>query len=104
MYREGRGVNQDHRKAFELLQNSARQGNTPAQCNLSIYYMDGKLVEPNHTEAHRLMNLAADQGDSFAITQLGFFHAAGVGKVKIALDCFSSLKQLKCFFCCTNSG
>ena len=73
-------MEQDHRKAFQLFQASARQGNAAGRCNLALYYMEGKVVQPNHTEAFRLMELAAEQDYAFAVTNVGVFYAAGIGK------------------------
>ena len=51
MYEEGRGVEKNEKKAAELFQKAANQGNLKAQFGLGQMYEEGRGVEKNETKA-----------------------------------------------------
>jgi len=63
MYFKGQGVQQDKKRAAELLLKAAERGNVIAQFNLGLMYEDGEGVAPDEKEAERWYRRAAAQGD-----------------------------------------
>jgi TPR repeat protein len=63
MYFKGQGVEQDKKRAVELLLKAAERGNVTAQLNLGFIYEDGEGVNPDSKAAARWYRRAAAQGD-----------------------------------------
>ena len=56
MYAEGKGVEQDYKKAIHWFTKAGEQGNfAKAQCNLAIMYAEGKGVEQDYKKARDLI-------------------------------------------------
>src|SRR5207249_3651549 len=77
-----RSVEDRRRKAAELYQKSADQGDATAQCNLGALYEYGDGVPKDLTKAAELYHQAAVQGDAAAQCNLGFLYANGSGVAK----------------------
>ncbi|PIR31615.1 MAG: hypothetical protein COV36_07770 [Alphaproteobacteria bacterium CG11_big_fil_rev_8_21_14_0_20_44_7] len=61
MYRRGRGVEKDDKKAFMWFEKSAAQGSTNAMLNLASMYKLGEGTEQNLELAYAWYNLGADR-------------------------------------------
>ena len=71
MYKNGRSVEQDYKKALYYYQLAVDQGNAIAQTNLAFMYQNGKGIEQDYEKALHYYQLAADQGVSIAQNNLG---------------------------------
>lgn len=78
MYAEGKGVAQDHAKAFELYTIAAQMDFVPAQYNLGNQYATGEGVARDFTQAEYWWTKAAERGLLPAQTNLGNFYYHGV--------------------------
>ncbi len=61
-YAFGKGVRQDHKKAFEWYQKSANQKNSKAQYNLGVAYSMGEGVRQNKITAKEWFGKSCDNG------------------------------------------
>jgi len=107
MYLSGRGVAKDLKKAAQLFEKAANQGNSKAQYNLGLMYLKGSSGVPENREekAIQLFVRAARQGDPAAQYRLGlmymsttmnyFLEAAKQGhdKAQKQLNFFKSAKE-----------
>ena len=64
LYYKGLGAYLDYKKAFELYQKSATQGNLKAQNGLANCYRYGNGIIKDYEEAHMWYKKAAEQGDA----------------------------------------
>ena len=78
----GRGVVKDEKKAAELYEKAANQGNIYAQYELGKMYEEGRGVEKNEKKAIKLYEKAANQGNTGAHIQLGQMYEEGRGAEK----------------------
>ena len=81
-YELGKGVPQDHEKAFYWYSKSAEQGDPPAQYNLGLMYQEGKSVPQDYKKAVYWHTKAAEHGDTGAQFNLGVAHERGKGAPK----------------------
>ncbi len=92
MYAEGRGVEQNDKKAAEYFRQAAKKGSARAQYHLGIMYAKGQGVEQNVKKALKYLDRAAFKGCTPALDALGVMYAEGLGLVKqddtIALSYF----------------
>ena len=72
-------LKQDRRQALEWFLASDRQGDSVAQYNLGVKYMDGYGVCSDRGEAQRWLELAAKQGYTAAQCRLGWFYYGAEG-------------------------
>ena len=79
LYRNGKGVEQNHAEAAKWYLLAAKQGHAKARVNLGILYRKGEGVEQNHAEAVKWYLLAAEQGDAKAQFNLGVLYRNGEG-------------------------
>ncbi|MBW8308244.1 MAG: sel1 repeat family protein [Candidatus Paracaedibacteraceae bacterium] len=79
MYLQGRGVDQDDRKAFEWHEKSAAQGNAAAQCNLGEMYLHGLAVDQDYNKAFEWYEKSAAQGNARSQCNLGEMYLQGRG-------------------------
>ena len=63
LYKEGVGVNQNHRKMLDWYRKAAEQGDSSAQVALASIYSEGKIVEQDWVQALDWYRKAAEQGD-----------------------------------------
>jgi TPR repeat protein len=70
MYFNGRGVEQNFKKAFDYYQKAAELDNPTAQYNLGCLYRDGKGVAVDKKQAMKWLGKAAEQGDEDAKADL----------------------------------
>jgi TPR repeat protein/serine/threonine protein kinase len=82
LYRRGVGLPKDLRKAVELYQKAADQGNSVAQNSLGYLYEKGTGVTKDLSKAVELYQKAADQGNAVAQTALGYRYENGTGVAK----------------------
>src|SRR4029453_16385267 len=76
MYETGRGVGRDPRKAAELYEAAAMQGNVQAPFALAIQYEVAKGVPRDHDKALHWLRQAAGNGDAQAATYLAVLERA----------------------------
>lgn len=69
--------NGNHELPFELISDSAEQGNAIAQYSLGVLYDIGNGVPQDFTEATKWYRLAADQGNASAQAGLGWLYRTG---------------------------
>jgi hypothetical protein len=81
-YIVGQGVVKDEKKAAELYQLAANQGDAGAQFGLGLCYAKGKGVVKDEKKAAELFQLAANQGLATAQFNLGVYFENGKGVVK----------------------
>ncbi len=62
MYKNGRGVPQNYRKAVKWYRLSAEQGEAIAQYNLGVVYAKGKGGIQDYGQAHKWFNIAEANG------------------------------------------
>ncbi len=79
LYQAGRGVAQDHARAFALYTEAAEQGSARAQNNLGLLYVRGQGTAQDYERAAALFAAAAEQGLKQAMTNLGVMYANGFG-------------------------
>ena len=79
MYRDGHGVDQDHRRAIALFTRAAEYGYPSAQFSLGVMYRLGEGVRRDYAEAVKWYRKAANQGDPEAQNSLGVAHESGRG-------------------------
>ena len=70
LYKTGRGVDKDLRKAFESFLESAKHGNIVGMRNVSSFYMNGIGVETDFDTAVEWLETAVEGGDDLACTML----------------------------------
>ncbi len=78
-YSLGEGVEQDHRRAFELYERAALAGHPDGMFNLASCYRLGEGVGKDPLEAIRWYRRAYDAGEYFAPFVLGEIFAEGEG-------------------------
>lgn len=82
MYSEGKGVAQDHAKAFELYSEAAEKGFVPAQYNLGNQYANGEGTTRDYAKAEQWWGKAAEAGLMQAQLNLGHLYYFGAGGKK----------------------
>ena len=80
-YRDGRGVEQDQRKAEQWFVEAAAQGHAGAQFGLGVCFELGREV-PDYSEAAQWYAKAAQQGYAPAQNRFGLFCEEGKGVTK----------------------
>ena len=83
-YRDGRYVERDGQRAFNLFLRAAKQGDVDAQFSVAQMYEDGDVVPQDYRQAVTWYKKAADHvpdygGAGQARNNLGFLYAAGHG-------------------------
>ena len=66
MYKNGRGVEKDDKKAVKWVRKAAEQGIADAEYNLGVSYAEGSGIEQDDKEAAKWYRKAAEQGDERA--------------------------------------
>ena len=66
LYMEGKGVNQDQQKAFELFQKAASMGDSSAQVNVAVLYAWGEGITHDKMKAYDNFKKALISGKSEA--------------------------------------
>ena len=79
IYRNGKGVPKDYKKAVEWFILAANKGNAEAQYNLGIMYNFGLGVIPDYEKALKWYTLSAEQGNKLAQYNLGRLYYLGTG-------------------------
>jgi TPR repeat protein len=69
----------DYAMALRLWEPLAKQGNSIAQGNLGVMYLNGHGVPQNYAEAAKWFRLAANQGHAGAQSMLGLLYVQGQG-------------------------
>jgi len=75
-------VNKDYKKAVELFQKSADEGDARAQFILGTMYNEGKGVKQEYKKAVEFYQKSANQGHAEAQLNLGFMYYNGQGVKK----------------------
>ncbi len=81
LYKRGKGVSLNHKKAFKWYQLAADQGNAQAQYHLAFYYLNFDEYE-NNDLAFKWFKLSADQGYVRSQSNLAFMYVEGLGVEK----------------------
>ncbi len=79
LYRDGLGVKQDYKKAFDWFLKAAEQNDSKAQSSLGFLYRDGLRVKQDYKKAFDWFVKAAEQNDADAQSSLGFLYRDGLG-------------------------
>ena len=77
-----RYIQKDYDKAFELFNEAAALGYSPAIYNTAVCYLDGKGVEKDSVEAFRHFRKAANMGEAKALHNLASCYMRGIGTAK----------------------
>ena len=77
-YKNGQGVKQDFKKAFNLFLEAAYAGNYVAEFNVGLAYAEGKGVPKDTREAKKWFLLSADKGFGKAMAFLGIYAEQGI--------------------------
>lgn len=72
----------DFKKAAEIWQELAEQGNIPSQLKMAELYSRGSGVKRDRAAAFKLYNSAADRGSLEAMFQLGLIYMSGQNDIK----------------------
>lgn len=82
LYRNGKGVTKDLKKAFDWGLKSAKQGHREAQFNLGISYFKGKVMAKNDKLAYKWVIRSARQGlpQAQMVTALNYCLGTGTPK------------------------
>lgn len=88
LYRNGFGVAQDIKKAFELNLEGAKLGDRTAMFDVAYSYGEGQGVEVNQSEAFKWYKKLADSGDSSAQNNIGSMYQHGKGVSKDSSEAF----------------
>ncbi len=78
-YRDGEGVQQDYRQAFQWFKKSAEQGDAAAQYCLGSCYSFGNGVQQDYKKAFEWFEKSAEQGVADAQFEIGFCYRIGNG-------------------------
>ena len=78
-YRDGEGVAQDDKEAFNWFSNAAKHGNVDGERNIALAYRDGAGVTKADVEAVKWLRKSAKQGDVQAQFNLGLMYELGRG-------------------------
>ena len=96
MYDYGRGVDQNHQKAFKWYQLAALQGHTNAQINLGVMYSNGQGVAKDYVRAYKWFYISAFDGVKEAIHNRDFIEKkmtpAQIEQAKLLITEWKSLK------------
>ena len=63
MYDEGKGVQKDQKKAFDLYMKAANLGHSTSQYNVGVSYLKGEGVQPDKREAKEWFEKACNNGN-----------------------------------------
>ncbi|MFL0116898.1 T9SS type A sorting domain-containing protein [Tenacibaculum maritimum] len=77
-----KGSEREDKKAFNLLEKSAEQGNAIAAGDLGALYKYGKGCDLNFTKAKQWFKKAAEAGNGKAIYSLGYLSLKGLGNIE----------------------
>ncbi|XP_012285315.1 protein sel-1 homolog 1 [Orussus abietinus] len=79
-YQGGRGVSQDHQRAFHYFQHAADAGNAIAMAFLGKIYLEGSdIVKQDNETAYKYFKKAADLGNPVGQSGLGLMYLYGRG-------------------------
>lgn len=78
-YRNGFGVDKNHRLAAELYLEAADMGHTQSQVQLAYMYRDGFGVNQDYVESVKWLERAAGSGNKQAVGSLGYMYLKGWG-------------------------
>lgn len=79
MYEKGTGVQKDMKKAMQLYQEAAQEGDYSAEYNIGQTFELGENGEQSYKKAFEHYLIAAEHGNGCAQNDLGMFYAAGTG-------------------------
>jgi len=79
MYLHGRGVEIDHKKAYEHFSKSADNGYVYSLSPLGKMYLNGWHVDKDQEKGFNLIHQVADHGDAAAMWDLGMLYRTGTG-------------------------
>ena len=99
LYRDGLGVEKDHKQALNYFYAAAAEGNMLAEYNLGMYFYKGwregkNTVDQDYEKAAYWLKIAADKGYHYAQTQLGICYYEGKGFASIDYTQAAHLFQL----------
>ena len=73
------GLEEDEKKAHELLEAAAKGGHAQAQLDLADWYKEGTVVSQNSKKAFKLYELASETGLNEATVELAICYSDGIG-------------------------
>ena len=79
MFAEGNGVEQDYKKAAQLLNDAAKAGSSDAELMLGLFYVQGDGVAQNPEKGFEFISAAAKKDNDVAMYYLGHLYASGIG-------------------------
>ena len=78
-YRDGRGCEQSHERAFEWFETAALEGHAGAECDLGLCYLNGLGVPQNYERAVEWYKRSMAKGNMYAQNALGICYEEGKG-------------------------
>jgi TPR repeat protein len=79
LYRDGKGVPQNHTKAQAWYEKSAAAGNTNAMVSLGVMFHNGHIGARDYVKARAWFDRAASAGDANAMDWIGSYYESGLG-------------------------
>jgi len=79
IYKKGKGVEQNYKKAAEYFQHLVDNGLSAGQYSLANMYKNGQGVKQDYTKAAILFQKAANQGHTYSRTNLASLYISGQG-------------------------
>ena len=83
LYKYGRGVKKDHKKAFELYKKGAELGDASAQFGLAESYRNGEGVDRDTKKAVYWFEKAIAQGNLSSMANIGIIYYNGEGEIRM---------------------
>jgi TPR repeat protein len=75
----GRGIEKNHKAAFEIFDRLRGIDYLEAYFYMGLYYQEGLAVQQNYETARRFYTIGATKGDAYSYNQLGQMYAEGLG-------------------------
>lgn len=79
MYRDGTGVQQNHRESLRLYEKAAEQDHAKSIHNIGNLYETGRGVPQDYVMAFQYFHRAAQLGNPKSMTQVGHYYETGKG-------------------------
>ncbi len=92
-YADGRGVEQDHKKAIELYETAADKDLLVAQYYMGVIYDKGRGGEPDYIKARKWFKVSAERGYAISQYNYGVYLEIGRGGLKNESEAWEWIKK-----------